>query len=47
MHRLAELVTKHGLHATVAAAYPLHQAVRAYEQVGSRHTVGKVALIPD
>lgn len=47
MRRLAGLVTGHGLHPTVAAAYPLDQAVQAYEQVRSRHTTGKVVLIPD
>jgi NADPH:quinone reductase-like Zn-dependent oxidoreductase len=47
MRRLAGLVTEHGLRATVAAAYPLDQAVPAYEQVRSRHTAGKVVLIPD
>ncbi len=46
MRRLAELVTQRGLHVTVAATYPLDQAVPAYERVGARHTAGKVTLIP-
>lgn len=46
MRRLAELVTQRGLHVTVAATYPLDQAVPAYERVGTRRTAGKIALIP-
>jgi NADPH:quinone reductase-like Zn-dependent oxidoreductase len=44
--RLADLVTGHGLHATVAATYRLDRAIQAYEQVRSRRTVGKVVLTP-
>lgn len=46
MRRLAGLVTEHGLRPTVAASYPLDQAIPAYEQVRSRHTAGKIVLTP-
>jgi NADPH:quinone reductase-like Zn-dependent oxidoreductase len=42
MRRIAE----GGLRVHVAATYPLTEATRAYEQVASRRTAGKVVLIP-
>jgi NADPH:quinone reductase-like Zn-dependent oxidoreductase len=44
MRRVADLAVSKRLTAKVAQVYPLVQAVEAYEQVKSRHTVGKVVL---
>jgi NADPH:quinone reductase-like Zn-dependent oxidoreductase len=46
MRRLAGLVSDGQLRAEVAAAYPLNRAVEAVEQVRSRHTAGKIVLVP-
>jgi NADPH:quinone reductase-like Zn-dependent oxidoreductase len=46
MRRLAELVGTRKLRVEVAKTYRLDRAVEAFEQVRSRHTVGKVVLVP-
>lgn len=46
MRRVADLVTRRELNVHVAHAYPLSEAARAYEQVASHRTVGKVVLKP-
>jgi NADPH:quinone reductase-like Zn-dependent oxidoreductase len=44
--RLARLVQEAKLKVEVAAAYPLKRAAEAFEQVASRHTPGKIVLLP-
>jgi NADPH:quinone reductase-like Zn-dependent oxidoreductase len=46
MIRLAGLVSQRQLMPQVDSAYPLDQAVEAFEQVRSRHTAGKIVLTP-
>jgi NADPH:quinone reductase-like Zn-dependent oxidoreductase len=46
MRRLADLVGTRKLHVEVARTYPLGRAVDAFGQVRSRHTRGKVVLVP-
>jgi NADPH:quinone reductase-like Zn-dependent oxidoreductase len=46
LRRLADLVSTRKLRVEVARMYPLDRAVDAFEQVRSRHTTGKVVLMP-
>ena len=47
MAELAALVRQGALRTRVSASYPLRDVAKAHRQVESRHTVGKITLVPD